>query len=133
MRKPTINSRPAPLDIHGNVPIEEQYDLTAYRREIGMTKAVNNRITNEKVPFRHIQTSCCGILLCWINPRRPMYCPECGKRIFHQFPKNKWENTFAEAWLRVQDYQKAEYNCNEVALDNDLKAIIVNYHTDDGE
>ncbi len=22
---------------------------------------------------------CCGHLLCWVNPRLPSYCPECGK------------------------------------------------------
>ena len=37
--------------------------------------------TTERVPFRLIQTPCCGTLLCWVNPRLPNNCPECGKFI----------------------------------------------------
>jgi hypothetical protein len=25
---------------------------------------------------------CCGHLLCWVNPRLPSYCPECGKFVY---------------------------------------------------
>jgi hypothetical protein len=32
--------------------------------------------------FRFISMPCCGQLLCWINPRLPNYCPECGKFIY---------------------------------------------------
>lgn len=38
--------------------------------------------TTERVPFRLIHTECCGTLLCWVNPRLPSYCPECGKRCY---------------------------------------------------
>ena len=37
---------------------------------------------NEHIHFRLIQTPCCGHLLCWLNPRLPTYCSECGKSIF---------------------------------------------------
>lgn len=37
---------------------------------------------NERVKFRLIQTPCCGHMLCWVNPRLPNFCPECGKKIF---------------------------------------------------
>lgn len=37
--------------------------------------------TREHVPFRLIRTPCCGHLLCWVNPRLPTYCPECGTMI----------------------------------------------------
>lgn len=40
--------------------------------------------TREQVPFRLIQTPCCGHLLCWVNPRLPTYCPECGSFILSQ-------------------------------------------------
>lgn len=36
----------------------------------------------ERVHFRLIKTECCGTLLCWVNPRFPNYCPECGTRVY---------------------------------------------------
>lgn len=36
-------------------------------------------MTKEMVKFRLFQMPCCGYLLCWVNPRLPTYCPECGK------------------------------------------------------
>jgi len=30
------------------------------------------------VKFTVIQMPCCGTLLCWVNPRRMNFCPECG-------------------------------------------------------
>jgi len=35
----------------------------------------------QRVVFRLIQMPCCGHLLCWVNPRFPSYCPECGTDI----------------------------------------------------
>ena len=35
-----------------------------------------------RADFRYIMTECCGIMLCWVNPRLPNYCPDCGKRIY---------------------------------------------------
>jgi hypothetical protein len=37
---------------------------------------------HERVKFKLLQMPCCGHLLCWINPRPPNYCPECGSHIF---------------------------------------------------
>lgn len=34
--------------------------------------------------FRMFALPCCGQLLCWVNPRLPNYCPECGKFVFDQ-------------------------------------------------
>jgi hypothetical protein len=34
--------------------------------------------TNERVVFRLFRMPCCGHMLCWVNPRLPTYCPECG-------------------------------------------------------
>jgi hypothetical protein len=65
--------------------------------------------SNQFIQFRLLQMPCCNVLICWVNPRRPMYCPECGTRIFHLFPKYQWENNFSEATLRVKDYDKADY------------------------
>jgi hypothetical protein len=38
----------------------------------------------ERVTFRLMRMPCCGQLLCWVNPRYPNYCPECGKYVFDQ-------------------------------------------------
>lgn len=38
--------------------------------------------TNEQIKFKLIQMPCCGQLLCWVNPRLPNFCPECGKSVF---------------------------------------------------
>jgi hypothetical protein len=36
----------------------------------------------ERVTFRLIQMPCCGHALCWVNPRFPNFCPQCGNHIF---------------------------------------------------
>lgn len=38
--------------------------------------------TTERVPFRYLVMECCGTNICWVNPRFPNYCPECGKRVY---------------------------------------------------
>ncbi len=38
--------------------------------------------TTEVVPFRLLRMPCCGTLLCWVNPRLPSHCTECGKMIY---------------------------------------------------
>lgn len=37
--------------------------------------------TIEPVRFRLFQMPCCGHLVCWVNPRDPNFCPECGLRV----------------------------------------------------
>lgn len=41
-------------------------------------------MSNERVHFRLTEMPCCGQLLCWVNPRFPNYCPECGQHVFPQ-------------------------------------------------
>lgn len=36
----------------------------------------------ERVRFTLIQTPCCHTLLCYVNPRMPNYCSECGAKMF---------------------------------------------------
>jgi hypothetical protein len=36
---------------------------------------------HERVPFRLLSCPKCRFLCCWINPRLPNYCSECGKAI----------------------------------------------------
>jgi hypothetical protein len=26
---------------------------------------------------------CCGHNVCWVNPRLPSFCPDCGKNVIH--------------------------------------------------
>lgn len=44
--------------------------------------AITKTGTNERVLFRLMQMPCCNHLLCWVNPRLPSYCPECGTFIY---------------------------------------------------
>lgn len=39
-------------------------------------------MTTERVHFRLLITPCCHTTLCYVNPRLPNYCSECGKYIF---------------------------------------------------
>lgn len=36
----------------------------------------------EIIPFRLLHMECCHVMLCWVNPRFPNFCPECGQRCF---------------------------------------------------
>ena len=38
--------------------------------------------TIEKVHFRYIVCPDCTHCMCWVNPRPPAYCPECGSMIY---------------------------------------------------
>lgn len=38
--------------------------------------------TTERVHFRLIRTPCCESLVCWVNPRFPSFCHECGKSVY---------------------------------------------------
>jgi len=31
-----------------------------------------------RIEFRLLSMECCHTLLCWVNPRYPTYCPQCG-------------------------------------------------------
>lgn len=39
-------------------------------------------MTIERIHFRLLVTPCCTTQLCWVNPRLPTYCPECGARVY---------------------------------------------------
>ena len=52
--------------------------------------------------FRYILCPECGQLLCWVNPRLPNYCPECGR---HIFLKLKFGGILAEGknvWIEME-------------------------------
>jgi hypothetical protein len=39
-------------------------------------------MTTERVHFKLLVTPCCTTMLCWVNPRLPSFCPECGTSIY---------------------------------------------------
>jgi len=41
-------------------------------------------VYSERVHFKLIVMPCCSHMLCWVNPRYPSYCPECGTFIYPQ-------------------------------------------------
>lgn len=53
----------------------------------------------EKVPFRLLRFACCGFLCCWVNPRIPTYCPECGAASLVSKPETRFYDP--EAFLEV--------------------------------
>lgn len=56
--------------------------------------------TNERIHFRLIHMECCGQLLCWVNPRFPTHCPECGLVVYPQV-KGWVTQTDPNAHLRI--------------------------------
>lgn len=56
---------------------------------------------NERVHFRLFHMPCCGQLLCWVNPRLPSHCPECGKFALLQLKSGEHTRiNDMEAWLK---------------------------------
>jgi hypothetical protein len=86
--------------------------------------------SNQQVPFRLLQMPCCNILICWVNPRRPNYCPECGKFIFKSYSTSVWNNNYSKSWLRVENHDKAFIQCPPL-VDEELKKIIVDFHSNE--
>lgn len=44
--------------------------------------------TSQVVKFRLFRMPCCGQLLCWVNPRLPNHCPECGNKVFSKLQQD---------------------------------------------
>ncbi len=63
---------------------------------------------NEKVQFRLFSMPCCGQLLCWINPRLPNYCPECGTHVYPELKTGQSTRHDEVLWLR--NAPKRAYN-----------------------
>lgn len=51
--------------------------------------------TTEFIVFKLLQMPCCGHQLCWVNPRWPTYCPECGTLVYPRITNPEY--------LKVQD------------------------------
>lgn len=70
----------------------------------GVTKTV---LHNERVIFRLIHTPCCMTLLCFVNPRLPNYCSECGARLYALIKANPAVILVSDdnAWLKYSDIE----------------------------
>lgn len=84
--------------------------------------------TNTRVPFRLIQTPCCHTLLCYVNPRLPNYCSECGERIYAKLKTGEGILVSSPAWLRIDDENA---KVEDPTLERDLFGIIINFHNGD--
>jgi hypothetical protein len=67
---------------------------------------------NERVSFRMIHTPCCHTLLCYVNPRLPNYCSECGARIYLKIKAHPECIVVSDdnAWLK---YKEKEHDNRE--------------------
>ena len=43
---------------------------------------------HERVHFRYFVMPCCNHNLCWVNPRLPSHCPECGAAVYSKLRTN---------------------------------------------
>lgn len=73
--------------------VKEARATPASKRKPQLPPAPPKRKTHEQVHFRLLSVECCHHLLCWVNPRLPNYCPECGERIYPQ----------VRSWITVED------------------------------
>jgi hypothetical protein len=63
-------------------------------------------ITNDMIQFRLLQMPCCHMLLCWVNPRLPNYCPECGTHIFLKLKSGEYTRVNDKDAVLRADYGK---------------------------
>ncbi len=55
---------------------------------------------NELVKFRLFIMPCCSFNLCWVNPRLPTHCPECGTSVLAQLRTGRHTAMEMDAWLK---------------------------------
>ncbi len=60
-------------------------------------RGLNPMQQTEFIKFRIFQMPCCGIQICWVNPRLPNYCPECGERCFLKLKSNLEHTLFSDS------------------------------------
>lgn len=58
--------------------------------------------TNERVQFRLFAMPCCGYQVCWVNPRTPNHCPECGASVYAELKSEAHTLMRADGWLRLE-------------------------------
>src|SRR5262249_61149917 len=71
---------------------------------------------NERVPFRLFETPCCRVLMCWVMPKYPRYCPHCG----HHFTDDLRSGVLVrddDAWLKHRHGRTADGSAEGVRGD----------------
>lgn len=51
-------------------------------RKERITEIIPAQDRTEFVKFKLITMPCCDTQICWVNPRIPNFCPECGEKVF---------------------------------------------------
>lgn len=65
---------------------------------------------NERAHFRVFIMPCCGQALCWVNPRLPNYCPECGRLTYIQLKSGAHTQIDApDAWIRYKSIDEISF------------------------
>jgi hypothetical protein len=58
---------------------------------------------NEKIPFRLFHMPCCNHPLCWVGPRLPNHCPECGSHVLLALKTGEHTRiSDDDAWIRYK-------------------------------
>jgi hypothetical protein len=58
---------------------------------------------NEKIPFRLFHMPCCNHPLCWVSPRLPNHCPECGAKVLLALKTGEHTRiSDDDAWVRYK-------------------------------
>jgi hypothetical protein len=72
-------------------------------------------------------------MLCYVNPRLPNYCSECGKHIYAKLKTGEGILVSSPAWLRIDDEDALVPLEHDPTLKSDLFGIVVDYHNGDEE
>lgn len=61
-----------------------------------------NEFITEFTKFRLLTTPCCHTILCWVNPRMPNFCPECGTRVYSEMKTNREKYVLQECDVMIK-------------------------------
>lgn len=74
-------------------------------------------VTSERVVFRMIQCPKCNHLLCWLNPRLPTYCNECGQMIIGALRTDPSKIVVADHGAHLR------YDCDKLDTEESLRLV----------
>lgn len=71
--------------------MSNEINNTQFRETVDKVNAANRVLGAKRIEFvifRYIVCPECDFNMCWVNPRLPTYCPECGKVIYAKLKMN---------------------------------------------